>query len=91
MSDGEMHRAAVLAQVKSAAWTLVEACERMGLSYRQTKRLWKRYQSQGARGLVHGNAGRSSNRSKPKKVRRKVLRLIRAKYSGVVGERFGPA
>ena len=90
MSDGEMRRAAVLAQVKSAAWTLVEAAERMELSYRQTKRLWKRYQSNGAKGLVHGNAGRSSNRSQPEKVRKKVLRLIRAKYSGEVGERFGP-
>ena len=28
--------------------------------------------------------------SSPKKIRRKVLRLIRAKYSGAVGERFGP-
>ena len=90
MSDGEMRRAAVLAQVKRGAWTLVEAAERMELSYRQTKRLWKRYQTKGATALVHGNAGRSSNRSKPKKVRKKVLRLIRAKYSGVVGERFGP-
>ena len=41
MSDGEMHRAAVLAQVKSAAWTRGEAAERMELSYRQSKRLWK--------------------------------------------------
>jgi hypothetical protein len=90
MSEREMRRAAVLAQVKSKAWTLMEASERMELSYRQTKRLWKCYQSKGAKGLVHGNAGRSSNRSKPKKVRRKVLRLIRQKYSGVVGERFGP-
>ena len=89
MSDGEMRRAAVLAQVKSAAWTLVEASERMGLSYRQSKRLWKRYQAKGAKGLVHGNAGRSSNRAQPKKVRAKVLRLIRQKYSGEVGERFG--
>ena len=40
--------------------------------------------------LVHGNAGRSSNRAKPKKVRTKVIRLIRQKYSGKVGERFGP-
>jgi hypothetical protein len=62
----------------------------MGLSYRQTKRLWSRYRAKGAKGLVHGNAGRSSNRAKPKKVRRKVIRLIRGKYSGVVGERFGP-
>ena len=90
MSDGELRRAAVLAQVKSGAWTLVEACDRMGLSYRQSKRLWKRYQAKGAKGLVHGNAGRSSNHAKPKKVRAKVLRLIREKYSGEVGERFGP-
>lgn len=90
MSEREMRRAAVLAQVKSQAWTLVEASERMELSYRQTKRLWKRYQAKGAKALVHGNAGRTSNRSKPKKIRTKVLRLIGAKYSGVVGERFGP-
>ena len=90
MSEREMRRAGVLAQVKSRAWTLVEAAERMELSYRQTKRLWKRYRSKGAKGLVHGNAGRSSNRAQPQKVRKKVIRLIRAKYSGVVGERFGP-
>ena len=90
MSDGELRRATVLAQVKSKAWTLVEAAGRMGLSYRQTKRMWSRYQAKGAKGLVHGNAGRSSNRAQPKKVRRKVMGLIRAKYSGVVGERFGP-
>jgi transposase len=90
MSDGEMRRAAVLAQVKSEAWTLMDAAERMDLSYRQTKRLWKRYRSKGAAGLVHGSAGRESNRAKPKKVRAKVLGLIRRKYSGEVGTRFGP-
>ena len=90
MSERELRRAAVLAQVKSEAWTLVEAAERMELSYRQAKRLWKSYQGQGAAGLAHGNAGRSSNRAKPKKVRAKALRLIRQKYSGQVGERFGP-
>ena len=61
----------------------------MEMSYRQAKRLWKRYQSKGGSGLVHGNAGRSSNRAQPKKVRTKVLRLIRQKYFGEVGERFG--
>jgi transposase len=90
MSEREMRRAGVLAQVKSGAWTLVQAAERMELSYRQAKRLWKRYQSKGAAGLVHGSAGGSSNRAKPKKVRRKVLGLIRQKYSGEVGQRFGP-
>src|ERR1700680_5071563 len=90
MSEREMRRAPVLAQVKSEAWTLVAAAERMELSYRQTKRLWKRYRSKGAVGLVHGSAGRTSNRAKPKKVRTKVVRLIRQKYSGEVGARFGP-
>jgi transposase len=90
MSDREMRRAAVLAQVKSGAWTLAEGAERMELSYRHAKRLWKRYRKHGAAGLVHGSAGRSSNRAKPQKVRTKVVRLIREKYSGEVGQRFGP-
>jgi transposase len=90
MSEREMRRAAVLAQVESGCWTLVVAAERMQLSYRQAKRLWKRYRSQGAAGLVHGSAGRRSNRAKPRKLRAKVVRLIRQKYSGEVGERFGP-
>jgi len=85
-----MRRATVLAQVKSKAWTLIQAAERMELSYRQAKRLWKRYQSKGAAGLVPGSAGGSSNRAKPKKVRTKVLGLIREKYSGEIGQRFGP-
>jgi hypothetical protein len=34
--------------------------------------------------------GRVSNRAKPKKVRRRVLKLMREKYSGEAGKRFGP-
>jgi len=90
MSEREMRRAAVLAQVKSEAWTLVEAAERMELSYRQAKRLWKRYRKHGAAALVHRSAGRDSNRAKPKTMRTKVVRLIRQKYWGEVGQRFGP-
>src|SRR5688500_10171220 len=90
MSEQELSRAAVLEQVNTGAWTIVEAAERMELSYRQAKRLWKRYKSQGAVGLVHGSAGRVSNRAKPKKMRTKVVQLIRQKYSGEVGIRFGP-
>jgi transposase len=60
------------------------------LSYRQTKRVWRRYREAGSAGLKHGNAGRRSNRGKPQKLRRRVLQLIEKKYSG--GERggFGP-
>jgi len=90
MSEQELQRAAILAQVKSGNWTIVEAAQGMELSYRQAKRLWKRYQQEGAGGLVHGSAGRASNRAKSKKVRKKAIRLIRQKYSGEVGKRFGP-
>ena len=80
----------MLAQVESWSWTLVKAAKRMDLSYRQAKLLWKRYRSKGAVGLVNGSAGRAFNRAQPKKMRTKVVRLIRQKYSGEVGARFGP-
>ena len=90
MSERELKRAAVFARVAEKAWTLVQAVERMGVSYRQGKRLWKRYRAQGPAGLVHGNVGRASNRAKPKQLRQRVLKLVREKYSGAVGQRFGP-
>lgn len=90
MSERELLRASALAQVCNEDWTLVEVAERIELSYRQVKRLWKRYQQEGASGLVHRSAGRESNRAKPKQERERVLRLIRSKYSGEKDERFGP-
>ena len=90
MNEQEVMRASVLAQVAGEEWTLVEAAERMEVSYRHGKRLWKRYQKEGAAGLEHRSAGRESNRAVPKKLREKVLRLVRKKYSGEQGERFGP-
>jgi len=90
MSEQELKRAAVLSRISKAGWSLVQAAERMQVSYWQAKRLWKRYRAHGAKGLVHGNAGRESNRAKPKSLRRRVLALLRKKYGGEVGERFGP-
>jgi len=90
MSERELRRAAVLSCVQEGKWRLRQAAERMAVSYRQAKRLWKRYQAQGAAGLVHGNVGRRSNRAKPRRLRQRVLRLIRKKYGGEPGERFGP-
>src|SRR5260370_42159593 len=60
------------------------------LSYRQTKRLWRRYRQVGRKGLKHGNVGRPSNGSKAMKLRRRALNLIKKKYSGSEAERFGP-
>ena len=90
MSSKELRRAGVLARVESGELKLVNAAVMMGMSYRQSKRLAKRYREGGVQGLQHGSAGRESNRRKPKKFRERVLRLVGKKYSGEEGERFGP-
>ena len=47
-----------------------------GVSYRQAKRLWKRYGEEGAKGLRHRGAGRARARAKPVKFRRRVMKLV---------------
>jgi len=90
MSKRELGRVEVLARVRSRQLRVVDASRLLGVSYRQGKRLWKRYREEGAAGLKHRSAGRSSNRAHEEKFRQQVLRRVREKYSGVVGERFGP-
>jgi len=90
MSRRELERVEVMGRVKNGDLQLRDAAAMLGLSYRQTKRVWRRYREGGAEALKHGNAGRESNRGKPRQMRERVLRLIRKKYSGAEGERFGP-
>lgn len=90
MSQRELRRVEVLARVKSKELKVVDAASLVGVSYRQAKRLWKRYREQGAKGLRHRGAGRASARAKPAKFRRRVMKLVREKYGAGEGERFGP-
>jgi hypothetical protein len=90
MSSRELERVEVMGRVKSGDLKLSDAATMLKLSYRQTKRVWRRYRKAGREGLKHGNAGRASNRSKPLKLQRRVLNLIKKKYSGSAKERFGP-
>ena len=52
MSGSERHRKVILEQVKMKQYTLTQAADKLMLSTRQTRRLWKRYQEQGDVGLV---------------------------------------
>jgi len=90
MSQRELGRVEVLARVRHHQLRVVDAATLLRVSCRHAKRLWKRYREQGAAGLKHRSAGRASNRSRPEGFRRKVLRRVREKYGGAVGERFGP-
>jgi len=90
MSSRELNRVEVMGRVGSGDLKLSDAAVMLELSYRQIKRLWRRYRQVGSKGLKHGNAERPSNRSKPLKLRRRVVNLIRKKYSGSEEARFGP-
>jgi len=90
MSARELTRAGVLARVAAGTLKLGSAARLMAVSYRQAKRLYRRYRQEGGAGLKHRSAGRRSNRATDEKVRKRVVALVKQKYSGDVDVRFGP-
>jgi transposase len=90
MSARELTRVEVLSRVKAGTLSVQSAATLLVVSYRQAKRLVRRYRAEGAKGLKHQSAGRGSNHARPTAERERVLALVREKYSGPVDERFGP-
>jgi len=86
MSQKERDRLTIMVGVKHEELTQVQAAELLGLSYRQTKRVWRRYQAEGDAGLVHGLRGQPSPRRKPPALRAQVL----ARYAEERYADFGP-
>ena len=58
MSSKERERLVELQRLAQSETTLAAAARRLGLSYRQAKRIWSRYQAEGDRGLVPSRASR---------------------------------
>jgi transposase len=85
LSGKELSRVEVMGRVKARSLRLREAAELLGVSYRQSKRIWARYREGGAKALQHGNCGRVSNRAYTAKYRAAVLKQVKARY-----EDFGP-
>lgn len=85
MSKWDVNRAEILNAVVEEKVTLKYAAKRLRVSYRQAKRLLKRYREEGAAGIVHRNVGKHSHRKIDEKTRQRVLALHREKYSD-----FGP-
>lgn len=81
MSRKERKRLAAFGRVQAGDLTLTVASGLLGLSYRQTKRAWVRYQSQGDAGLVHGLRGRASNRQSQGQLKQQALELYRQQYA----------
>ena len=58
MSQRQLQRWHLMGLVEGGKITLKEASEKIGVSYRQAKRIWRAVKERGARGLIHGNVGR---------------------------------
>ncbi len=81
MSFKERKRLVVFSRVRLGEMTLVSASACLGLSYRQTKRIWGRYQEAGDVGLVHRSRGRASNRQSSVALKERALALYREQYA----------
>jgi hypothetical protein len=85
MSLKERIRLEALGRVKRKEITLVAAAELADTSVRQMRRMWKRYQRDGAGGLVHRLRGKPANNRIGDKQRLAILELYRTRYGD-----FGP-
>ena len=85
MSRKERNRLTIMVGLRSRELTLVQAAGLARLSYRQIKRVWRRYQDQGDAGLVHRLRGQASARRIAPELRTRILARVEARYPD-----FGP-
>lgn len=85
MSQAELTRLEAMQTLKSRGLTQVQIATRLGLSERQVRRLWQRYQAAGAAGLVSRRRGRPSNNCLDPAVLERALELVSTRYAD-----FGP-
>jgi transposase len=65
--------------------TVIGSAELMGVSLRQARRIWKRFQGEGVAGLLHQLRGRPSNSRLSQDVRERVVKRHQEQYAD-----FGP-
>lgn len=85
MSKKELHRKTLLEGYKNEKLTLVDCAKKLEISYRQAKRIWKKYKEEGDSGLCHQNRGRKPSNAYSHESKVKILELYQKKYL-----EFGP-
>ena len=85
MSDKEITRLQVMTQLGEKRITQKIAGAQLGISTRQVKRIWRKYQEQGADGLINKSRGKPSHNRLAAEVKQRVLDLILERYRD-----FGP-
>jgi len=85
MSERELRRVEVLSQVVCGGLSQEQAGVQLSLTARQIRRLLRRYEVDGAAGLVSARRGKPSGRSKPAALKNAVLQRVQECYGD-----FGP-
>jgi transposase len=85
MSKRERNRLRILELVKNKCITLKDASVRLSISYRQMKRIYKRFKESGSQGLLHKSRGKVCNRKICEEKRQAILSRYEERYMG-----FGP-
>ena len=85
LSDRELDRLDYLRRVAERRLSQRKAAEILGISTRQLRRLMRRLETEGPRGVGSKRRGKPSNRRRPKAFREQVLELVRTLYAD-----FGP-
>lgn len=82
MSFKERERLSEVKQVEEGKETVKDMARKIGLSYRQTLRVVKRYKEEGEGGLCHRSRGRESNRRIGERVRDEIKELCLGECKG---------
>lgn len=85
MSKNERKALIELCLVKDGKQTIMEASQNLDKSYRQVRRMYRRFFQEGEKGLVHRSRGGISNHQFSEEFRQKCLELYALRMSG-----FGP-
>jgi len=85
MSLTEIKKYDIIKKVMGKELNGSEAAEMLGLTVRHVRRLKRKVDKNGIKGLIHGNRGKPSNRRMPDNEKSKIADLIREHYSD-----FGP-
>jgi transposase len=80
MGQKQLQRWHLMKMVEVEKITLKEAGEKIGVCYRQAKRIRRALRERGMRGLIHGNTGRPSHHRLSEVLRQRVVRLSKEVY-----------
>jgi len=85
MKNNEANKIEVLERLKRKEIKQSQAAELLGISARQVRRTLKKYELEGAKGLIHKGRGKQSNRKISQETIDKTIKIISKKYRD-----FGP-